>query len=50
VPSDSVDDEPSRHTAPTRLARFKIPRRIIIVERLPKGITRRLSSIGAQHL
>jgi acyl-CoA synthetase (AMP-forming)/AMP-acid ligase II len=47
----TVDEHTLRDFAATRLAAFKVPRRIVFLEEIPKGATGKLQRIGlAQKL
>ena len=42
----SADEAELRGFASDRLARFKVPRRILIIDEIPKGATGKLQRIG----
>ncbi len=42
----SVDEQELREFAAERLANFKVPRRIVILDEIPKGATGKLQRIG----
>jgi acyl-CoA synthetase (AMP-forming)/AMP-acid ligase II len=47
----SADERSIRDFAATRLADFKVPRRVVILDEIPKGATGKLQRIGlAQKL
>ncbi|MCY4397254.1 MAG: hypothetical protein OXC10_19195 [Rhodospirillaceae bacterium] len=43
---DGVDERALRDFAAERLADFKVPRRIIVLEEIPKGATGKVQRIG----
>ena len=46
APAETASEQELRNFVQERLARFKVPRKIIVVDEIPKGATGKLQRIG----